>query len=292
MKRALTLLIPLSLVVAACGGDDDATSATGPAPTVDAGDDQSGETPSSGDDSEADTETGTDSGTDGDGASPPPTGDSSSTYCQVARQFQESADEIDEAIDPFDFSPERFREAFEFASRGLDEIRRVAPPEIRDDVQTVADGFVLLRDELEAADYNFFAMDPTAFIEIGEELEAASERVEAYNESVCGIPRSFDDDFDMDLGDLEDFGDLDMGDLEDLFGDLDMGDMEGLFGDLDMGEMGGFGELMRQGMLDGFVSDGFSPAEAECLVDAILEFDVSNTDMDDPFERCGVSFDP
>jgi hypothetical protein len=288
VKRALALLLPLSLVVAACGGDDSSadppvTTQAAPETTSEAtvattapGDDTGDDT---GDDGTGTTDGGTDDGADRDGATPPPSGDPSSPYCQVARQFQESEDELDEAFDPFDFSPERFREAFELAAEGFDDLRRTAPPEIRADVETVIDGFLLLRDELEAADYNFFAMDIEAFATVGEQLDEASRRIEDYNEAVCGIPRS---------GDFDDFDDFDFDDFD--LDDLDLGDLD--LDDFDLDDLGDFGAMVRAELEAEFIREGYSRAEAECLAEAIFDLDFTSSDPQavvDPFERCGVS---
>jgi hypothetical protein len=257
VKRALALLVPLSLVFAACGGDDDATSATGTAVTV----------PANASDGPADaaTDDATDSGND---TSPPPDGGDSSTYCEVARQFAETSDELDESIDPFDFSADSFRETFDMVVESLGEIRRVTPDEIRADVDAVADAFGRLRAELEAVDYNFFAVDIEAFERLGDDLEAATDRIETYNERVCGIAPSDD------MGDLGDLGDFDLGDLE----------------DFDLDSLGEFGDIVRQELTAGFMADGYTRAEAECLAEAVFEFDFTDQpgEMTDPFTRCGV----
>lgn len=267
MKRALSLLLPLSLLVAACGGDDSSadppvTTQVAPETTTEAAPETTTET-TIGAAPETTTGTTDDAGSDDDadhddGATPPPSGDPSSPYCQAARQFQASADDLDDAFDPFDFSPERFREAFEFATEGFDDLRRTAPPEIRADVETVIDGFLILRDQLEDSDYNVFAMDLDAFAEVGEQLDDASRRIEDYNETVCGIPRS--DDFD-------DFDDFDLDDL------------------------GDFGAIVRAELEAEFMGEGYTRAEAECLAEAIFDLDMTADPgtVVDPFERCGVS---
>jgi hypothetical protein len=151
----------------------------------------------------------------------------------------------------------------------------VAPDEIRADVEAVVDGFGQLRAELEAVDYDFFAVDFEAFERFADDLQEASDRVEDYNERVCGIPRSddFDDDFDVD--DDFDFGD-----------DFDLGDL----GDFDLGDLGEFGGIIRQELTSGFIADGYTPAEAECLAEAIFELDftLQPDEMTDPFTLCGV----
>ena len=271
MKRALALLLPLSLVVAACGGDDSSadppvTTQVAPETTTETTTGATTETVPETTDGTTDDAAADDDADRDDGATPPPSGDPSSPYCQAARQFQASGDDLDDAFDPFDFSPERFREAFEFATEGFDDLRRTAPPEIRADVETVIDGFLTLRDQLEDADYDVFAMDLDAFAEVGEQLDDASRRIEDYNETVCGIPRS------------DEFGDFDDFDLDDL-------------GDFDLDDLGDFGAIVRAELEAELMGEGYTRAEAECLAEAIFDLDVTAGPgtVADPFERCGVS---
>ncbi|MEX2627122.1 MAG: hypothetical protein WD225_09565 [Ilumatobacteraceae bacterium] len=282
MKRALTLLVPFALVLAACGGDDN-----GPLDDA-AGDDAVPE--QSGDDS--DTSNGSDTGTgDSDGAATgdAPTGDSGSEYCSLARSFQEG----DAALDVFgdmsgSFEPDSIRDGFDVAADALDQIRQVAPDELQGAYQDVAEGFDELRSELEEVDYDFFALDPAELEDLGEGMDDASMRIEEYDREVCGIEGA--DPFGDDApGAADDQGSADMPGGDDMpFDPEELG--------IDMEDMGEFGEIMQEQAVQGFLAEGYSQGEAECLAEAIfsMEFSFDPEDpealenFEDPFESCGV----
>lgn len=298
MKRLLGLLSPVALALAVgCGGgsslDDIVSGATDPtvATTADPGADDGAadddEPLGRGDDSsDTDTTTSTTPTT----VASPPSGDAEA-YCRLVRSFEDSADELDAALDSFTFDPDEIREAFAESQRALAELGRAAPPELRDDIALAGDAFGRLFAELEAVDFNFFALDFLALEELFEGLDEAGERIDEYHERVCGIPRGDLDDLDDAFGDLGELGDLD--DLEELFGE--MGD---LFGDLEDFDFGDFGGMFTEILVDEYVSQGYTEAEARCLAEASLDFEAlfgalgdpdSFEDFQDPFERCGVT---
>lgn len=286
MKRSLGLLAPLVLFVAVgCGGESsldsilhgDQSRPTSAASDVDgSAADQEGR----GDADEA--EPGGPSSDDAPitTAVPPIPGDAEA-YCRLARNFDEAGDEISEVLDTFTFDPDQIRVAFGQALQALGELAAVAPEEIRGDIMVFGEGFEQLLTELEAVGFNFFALDLEALEELSEGLDESAERIEEFNERVCGIPRvEFDDDF----GDLEDA----LGELGDLFGDL---------GDVDMGE---FGSFFTEMLVQEFLSEGYSQSEAECLAVAVLDLESffgalaegdssAFEDIVDPFTRCGVA---
>lgn len=292
MKRAMTLLVPFALVLAACGGDDN-----GP---LDAPDDATSEQATSEqtrDDDGGDAGDESGSGDDDASTGDTPTGDSGSDYCSLARSFQEG----DAALDVFgdmsgSFEPDSIRDGFGVAADALDQIREVAPDELQGAYQDVAEGFDRMRSELEEVDYDFFALDPAQLEDLGEGMDEASMRIEEYDREVCDIEGAdpFGDDG---LGDTA-------GDDPGAAGDQGSTDVPGA-GDLpfdpeelgiDMEDMGEFGEIMQEQAAQAFVADGYSQAEAECLAEAIFSMDFSFDpddpealeNFEDPFESCGV----
>jgi hypothetical protein len=244
VKRLAALLIPAALVLAACGGDDDTAATT----TAVAG---AGVTTA--DDSDPDAPAGTDP------APAQPGEGSSSAYCNLFREFDE--EDPFENLDDDDFGG--FREGFEQMQDLLEEIQAIAPAEIRDDFATIAGGFGQLRDALEAVDYNFFALDESA-LEGFEDIrfEEAGNRIDEYNERVCGISRDdFDDDFDV--GDDFDFG----GEFDD--------------------------DSIRDLIAQQLAMLGLTEAQATCVVDK-LDLESLEGDDADPmaffqfFQECGV----
>lgn len=294
MKRALTYFVPLALVVAACGGDDGG-------PLDDNGDDAVSEQTDADTDDVADSDdtgTGGDNGTDGDtgddaASGDTPTGDAGSEYCSLARSFQEG----DEALDVFgdmggSFDPDAIRDGFDVAADALNQIRQVAPDELQGAYQDVAEGFDRIRSQLEEVDYDFFELDPAELEDLGEGMDEASMRIEEYDREVCGIEGADpfgDDGLGDDPGAADDQGGADMPGGDDLpFDPEDFG--------MDMEDMGEFGEVMQEQAVQGFLADGYSQAEAECLAEAIFSMDFSFDpedpeafeDFEDPFESCGV----
>ncbi|MEO1060133.1 MAG: hypothetical protein AAFZ07_01855 [Actinomycetota bacterium] len=169
----------MALFAAACGGDSDGDD-TAPLTSVTT-DEGSGE---DGGDDGGDSETteapaGTSAPKDADfgGADP------SSEWCQLAADVQNQLDAVE--ADPFAFFSE---EGITTITAALDQAVQVAPAEIRSDVATSRDSFAEIAAVLERYDYDLLsipeeeltAIDPTA-------SEVAADRIEAYNEQVCGI---------------------------------------------------------------------------------------------------------
>jgi hypothetical protein len=177
--RLSAVMIAGALVFAACGGDDgaDDSSGGGSASTVE-GDGTAGE---STDDSK------------------PMTGDANSDFCKFAREFDEQGDAIGDELSSFDSSGDDLRKAFESFDDSIDQLVRLAPSEIKGDVETVAAAFGEFIDVLADYDYSIMAAatDPEAAerLEVldSAEVQAANERISAYLEDVCGIEQ---DDFD------------------------------------------------------------------------------------------------
>lgn len=118
-----------------------------------------------------------------DGASGGGGGDKEA-FCQLAAE--EDVDGLE------DFDPNEAADMEEL-NRLLDELSDRAPSEIRDDVETVAEGLREFVEVLSTIDTS----DPNALAELGEraeelegmqeEMEAATERVDRYLEEECGI---------------------------------------------------------------------------------------------------------
>ena len=207
----------LALVGGACGGDDDG-GATDDASTSDAdnGDDES----ASGSDSE---------------------------WCNLIENA-----ETPEALDNLDIDdPDSVEDAFQSVVELFDDAADAAPDEIEEDVQVLADQFREFFDELEDADFNPAAIDPSVLD--NPEADAASERIDDF----CGL--------DPDAGELDDTEDL--------------GDVGGT------GQIGG--DTAREQMVSVFELMGMNEEQANCVVDNIdleeLE-DASNVDPTQYFE--------
>jgi hypothetical protein len=158
VTSARTLATVLLLAAfAACGGDGD-TDQT--APTTALGDTTTTTTPSF-------------------------TGAGSEPFCNQARQAQEELAGLTQAGS----SPEAMREVFLKAAAALRSLADAAPPEIKGDVETIAASYDDLQRSLEAAGW-----DPTKIP--GEitgrltapDITAASQRLNAYQQQVCGAP--------------------------------------------------------------------------------------------------------
>jgi hypothetical protein len=111
-------------------------------------------------------------------------GGSAGGWCDVATEVQDQ----DQVFENMDFTnPDTIEEAFTSSRDLLDDAVDEAPEEIRDDVETVRDGFSTLVDELEAVDFDFMQLDTAVLDEIGVEVQEASDRIAAYSEEECGI---------------------------------------------------------------------------------------------------------
>ncbi len=80
----------------------------------------------------------------------------------------------------FDLAPDNARVVVREARLLLDEAVKVAPDEIRDSAEIVADALTLLFDLLEEADFDMALVDPA-------EMDAALGRVESGNDLVDAV---------------------------------------------------------------------------------------------------------
>jgi hypothetical protein len=161
-----------------------------------------------------------------------------------------------------------------------------APDEIKEPAQKLADGTQMLVDALKAADYNILDAD-LSFLEestLDAELDAASDKLDAYTETNC------DRSFSSDDGESSPATDPDTGVASD--DTVDAGDDSGEEpGDFNPGD-----GTIREQLVAQFVSIGLANEEAECIAD--------NLDFGDPavqsgdigamlgvFEECGIGLD-
>ncbi|MFP5317860.1 MAG: hypothetical protein ACLGI2_06135 [Acidimicrobiia bacterium] len=110
------------------------------------------------------------------------TGEGSDAFCRQFRAYADSSRRLAEGgnLD--------VRTIYSEAARAVSESVAIAPPEIRRDVEVVADAFVALVRELEAVNYEIRRVPSAVVLRfMSEELTTATERVEAYSRSVCRL---------------------------------------------------------------------------------------------------------
>jgi hypothetical protein len=233
------MVAALALASGACGGDDDAAE-DAPA-TSDAAEDAAATSDA--------VDVGDDSGGDGDS--------SNSEWCQLARGVESESDLLDDV----DFTdPEAIEDAFQQVIGSLEDAADSAPEEIEADVELTLDGFKELFDALQAVDFDFLEIDVS--LAENPEVEAASDRIEEYNERECGIERDSDDT-----------------DTDTSTGDGDAGSDEG---------------TIRDQLLAQFTAMGMTEDQANCLVDNIDFAEVADSGGPDTsalldlFETCDI----
>lgn len=235
MKRFAVLAVVPLVLLAACGGDDESSDETSPAATSDTATSDGG----------------------GEGGSDP-----DSAWCVAARDIQDLSD----AGDALDFTdPEAVQEQFTSFRDALEDAIDEAPDEIQEDVEASKAAFDEIIEALEAADWNFLDIDTALFEELGTRAEEAGDRIEAYNERVCGIEASDDDE-------------------EPTSSSVPGTATEGASGTL------------REQLVAQFVATGFTEEEANCLADNFDFSDSALTEGDttailELFETCGIDLD-
>ncbi len=95
-------------------------------------------------------------------------------FCEISDEFVAMSVDIRRV---FDLAPDNARDVVREARLLLDEAVKVAPDEIRDSAEIVADALTLLFDLLEEADFDMALVDPA-------EMDAALGRVESGNDLV------------------------------------------------------------------------------------------------------------
>jgi hypothetical protein len=263
-RRALVMVAALALVGGACG-DDDGDATDDAAATSDGADADAAE--DSIDDSDSDE---SDDGDDGGG-----TGDSE--WCDKARRV-EAEDDLLEGVDFND--PEALEDSYQQMIDLVEDAAESAPEEIADDIDLVVDRSKVIFDALRDADFNVLDVEQSVFDD--PEADAASERIDAYNEAECGIESDLDDSPDDSSDVTDDTGDTDDADVTD-DSDADTDD------DVLSGEGTIRDELLRQ-----FGALGMTDEQANCMVDNLDMDEVAATGADDPsmfldlFETCDI----
>ena len=261
MKRVWMILVVLALLGAACGGDGEGIS-------IGSG----GENDSVSSDDGNDEAAGTDS-EDDETSSSADTGDGGGDWCVRALELDDRLEVLDDADIP---TADLLRESFENADSLFDDLLDNPPAEIRGDVETSVEGFRLLVDALEDADFNFLNVDLRAFDTLDDpKYDEAGDNIQQYLEDECGLEPDDDDDSIDDFADPTDGDDSDDGD--DLL-------------DTDLPE----GGTIRDVMIDSLESSGFSADEAGCLADQLGDDLSAFSNPDDPsailglFDQCNI----
>ncbi len=154
-----------------------------------------------------------------------------------------------------------------------------APDEIKEAAQKLAEGTQMFVDAIMAADYNILDAD-LGFMQdltLEADLDAASDKLDAYTETNCG--RSFTSGDDTDAGVAGDDTVDTTGEAVDDSGDFNPGD-----------------GTIREQLVAQFVSIGLANEEAECIADKLDFYDpaVQSNDvaaMLGVFEECGIALD-
>jgi hypothetical protein len=180
MRRSVLALTVMALVAAACGGSgEEAGSDTAPsaAPTTAAT-----VAPTSTDAPDSDDQN---VGSDDDEQM---TGDNGSEWCDGVRAGAEEASPLE--FNLLGLSPEQIEVRLTGNVALLEDWHAQAPPEIEDDVGILVDAFRTMVELAEEAEWDLVALgsDP-AFAETFEDddLERATDRIDAYSRDVCGV---------------------------------------------------------------------------------------------------------
>ncbi|MDG2112807.1 MAG: hypothetical protein P8N02_09365 [Actinomycetota bacterium] len=121
-------------------------------------------------------------------------GDSDGGGAASEANWCDFATALDDAPDPFDSAEvgdtDAIKDGFDTFTALLDDAQKAAPSAIKDDVKTLAEAFEAFEGVLSDADYNILDIDETderLALLTSSDVEAAGERVEAYNETECGL---------------------------------------------------------------------------------------------------------
>jgi hypothetical protein len=251
------MVAALALVGGACGGDDDGDANDDAAATSDGSDADAAE------DSSDDGDDGVGSGDSGD-----------SEWCDMARTV-EAEDDLLEGVDFSD--PDALEDSYQQMIDLVEDAAGSAPEELEADIDLVVDRSKVIFEALKDADFNILDVDQSVFED--PEADAASERIDAYNEAECGIESDLDDSTD------------DSGDVTDDTGDADVTDDSD--GDTDDDVLSGDGTI-RDELLRQFGALGMTDEQANCMVDNLDMGEVAATGADDPsmfldlFETCDI----
>jgi hypothetical protein len=195
--RGAIVVMVAGMLVAGCSGSDDPaadpTSAVAPsssaAPTT-VPDPTTTSTASSTTSSTSSTSTTTSTEID---VTDPATfsGDHDSDWCVLNRDMPASPEEQM-------FDPEALQDFVDDQYALAEQAVAVAPPELADEAQLLLVSQGLFRDAVAAADYDIVNVDLSALDD--PEVDAALERIELYNDEVCGIDPDESAEFDPSAG--------------------------------------------------------------------------------------------
>ncbi len=118
---------------------------------------------------------------------------SSSDYCTLIVSFQEKSDVVDDVLSSSDSGPADVEEAMNAVKPMIAQLQSAAPAEIKADVETMAVATMRMIEIFEQYDYDFMALSTAPEVAELEDLtnntdiEAASDRLNDYEETTCGI---------------------------------------------------------------------------------------------------------
>ena len=118
---------------------------------------------------------------------------SSSDYCTLIVSFQEKSDVVDDVLSSSDSGPADVEAAMNAVKPMIAQLRSAAPAEIKADVETMAVATLRMIEIFAEYDYDFMALSTAP--EVAEledltnsaEIEAASDRLNDYEETTCGL---------------------------------------------------------------------------------------------------------
>ncbi|MFT7476232.1 MAG: hypothetical protein ACI81L_003181 [Verrucomicrobiales bacterium] len=201
--------------------------------------------------------------------------------CDIAREQKFHAD----AFDPFGSDPEEIEAFFDDQLALVAEAIAAAPNDaLKADLEVIQVEQIEMRSLIQAADWNIFAIDPDAMDETLDQpgLDIATDRVEAYGVSECGIPA--DDEGDPENESFE--GDPENESFE--------GDPEFFAALLES-------PMMRATIVEGMVAESdVTEDQANCYLDAMIEaglLELMNQELDaamaikalELFDQCGIN---
>ena len=258
LLRLIAAVVAALFFLAACGGggsDDSAdsdTSSTGDSDGGASDDAGSGDSDSTGSDD-----------SDSDASSDDMSGSAASSWCDGAREISELADAIDaENLGMIATLERQMRELLPMQIA----LASQAPDEIAADVELFVDGLVQMQQTLEEADYNILDVNEEDMAVLDSpELNAASDRIEQYNEQVCGIDPDSGSDSDPSVG-------------------ITDADIEAM---LD--------SQQRDQILAPFIEMGLTEDQAVCVVRSVFSSGIATTPTNPEFlstlEDCGLTLE-
>lgn len=232
-RKAIAAIGAGVLLFAACGDDDDSSLF----------DD---------DDAEDTAADGTDDDDDSDDSVPV---SDAGDFCDVVGEL-ESFDELEDSFADPDAIESQVSEVREIYTQGAE----LVPDEIADDFELVSESLTTFADAFADAGYNILDVRVSAITELEDpELEAATDRLEEYGESECGVEPDDDEEEDEDNS------------FEDMVDDLPEG------------------ATIRDGIVQQFITQGIAEDAAQCIGDRLEPADLEDDQrITDHLESCGI----